>query len=92
MEIQGRMLRKPARRARMASCLAFFAPNFRTENCFRRTTYGSGLQFAFQYVRIGQDPQSTNRCTPTMPDEPLRLRISAHRRRVIGLNCFSNFR
>ena len=92
MEVQGRMLRKPARRARMASCLAFFAPNFRTENCFRRTTYGSGLQFAFQYVRIGQDPQSTNRCTPTMPDEPLRRRISDHRRRVIGLNRFSNFR
>ena len=92
MEIQGRMLRKPARRARMASCLAFFAPNFRTENCFRRTTYGSGLQFAFQYVRIGQDPQSTNRCTPTMPDEPLRRGSSAHFLRDICPNLASSFR
>jgi hypothetical protein len=79
----------------MASRLAFFAPNFFTENAFRRTTYGSGLQVAFQYVRGGQNRQSTNFCTPTMPDEPLRRGSSAHQRRDL---CFgrpsfaSNFR
>ena len=86
------MLRNPARRARMASRLAFLAPNFRTENCFRRTTYGLGLQVAFQTVRGCANRLSTNRWTPTMPEEPLRRRSSAHRRRVIGLNRFSNFR
>jgi hypothetical protein len=89
------MFRTPARRARMASRLAFLAPNFRTENHFRRTTYGFGLQVAFQYVRGRVDRRSTNFCTPTMPDEPLRLRISAHQRRNIclgGPNFASNFR
>jgi hypothetical protein len=76
----------------MASHLAFLAPNFRTENHFRRTTYGFGLQVAFQYDRSGQDRQFTNRCTPMMPDRPRRRGSSAHRRRVIGLNRFSNFR
>lgn len=79
----------------MASCLAFLAPNFFAENHFRRTTYGSGLQVAFQYVRGGQNRQSTSFCTPTMLDEPLRLRISAHQRRNIclgGPNFASNFR
>jgi hypothetical protein len=89
------MFRTPARRARMASRLAFLAPNFRTENHFRRTTYGSGLQVAFQYVRGRVDRRSTSFCTPTMPDELLRLRISAHQRRNIclgGPNFASNFR
>jgi len=42
------MFRKPARRARMANRLAFLAPYLFTENCFRATTYGFGLQVAFQ--------------------------------------------
>src|ERR1039458_2513188 len=90
-----RILRTPARRARMASRLAFLAPNFRTENHFRRTTYGFGLQVAFQYVRGRLDRRSTSFCTPTMPDELLRRRISAHQRRNIclgGPNFASNFR
>jgi len=79
----------------MASSLAFLAPYFRTEKTFRATTYGSGLQVAFQYVRGGQNRQSTSFCTPTTLDEPLRLRISAHRRRGICFaspNFASNFR
>jgi hypothetical protein len=37
----------------------------------------------------------TTRCTPTMPDEPLRLRISAHHRRdfdFVGPSFRSSFR
>src|ERR1035441_11120470 len=68
---QGFMLRTPARRARMASCLASVAPYLRMENILRRTTYGFGLQVACQYVRIGQICQFITLCTPTMPDEPL---------------------
>jgi hypothetical protein len=89
------ILRKPARRARMASRLAFFAPSFFTENAFRRTTYGSGLQVAIQYVRGRVDRRSTILCTPMIPDRPRRRRSSAHQRRDL---CFgrpsfrSNFR
>src|ERR1017187_10024360 len=89
------MLRNPARRARMASSLAFLDPNSQNENAFRRTTYGSGLQVAIQYFRTSPLRRRTCFCTPTMPDEPLRLRISAHQRRNIclgGPNFASNFR
>jgi hypothetical protein len=71
----------------MARRLAFLAPYFRTENAFRRTTYGSELQVASQYVRTLLPRRTTSFCTPTKLDEPLRLRISAHRRR--GL-CFAS--
>ena len=81
------MLRNPARRARMASRLAFLAPYFHTENSFRRTTCGFGLQTALQYFRTSPLRRTTIFCTPTMLDEPLRLRISAHRRRGI---CFAS--
>lgn len=89
------MLRNPARRARMASRLAFLDPNSQNENVFRRTTYGFGLQVASQYFRTSPLRRTTSFCTPTMPDEPLRLRISAHQRRCIrigGPNFASNFR
>ena len=89
------MLRNPARRARMASRLAFLAPYFRTEKTFRLTTYGFGLQVAFQYVRTLPSRCTTSFCTPTMLHEPLRRRISAHRRRGVCFaspNFESNFR
>jgi hypothetical protein len=79
----------------MANRLALRAPNFRAENHLRRTTYGSGLQVGFQYIRGRMNRQSTERCTPTMADEPLHLRISAHWRRNICFgspNFASNFR
>lgn len=53
------MLRKPARRARMASRLAFSAPWLRTENHRRATTYGSGLQIAIQYLRTRRPRRTT---------------------------------
>jgi hypothetical protein len=78
----------------MASRLAFRDPNNQNENVFRRTTYGSGLQVAIQYFRTSPPRRITTFCTPTMLDEPLRLRISAHQRRRIrigGPNFASNF-
>lgn len=93
--IQGCMLRTPARRARMASRLAFRAPNFRTENSFRRTTYGFGLQFALQTILGLANRRSTILCTPTMRDELLRRGSSAHQRRDFCCgrpNFASNFR
>jgi hypothetical protein len=79
----------------MASRLAFLDPNFQNENAFRRTTYGFGLQVAAQYFRTSPLRRTTTRCTPTMLDDPLRLRSSAHQRRRIrigGPNFASNFR
>lgn len=75
------MRRKPACRARKASRLAFRAPNFFSENIFRRTTCGSGLQVAFQYVTGRLDRRTTILCTPTMLHEPFRRQISAQARR-----------
>jgi hypothetical protein len=78
----------------MANSLAFLAPYFRIENIFRATTYGSGLQVAFQYFRT-LPARRTTVFWPTMLDEPLRRRISAHQRRDIrfgGPNFASNFR
>ena len=66
------MLRSPARRARMASCLARSSPCLRMENILRRTTYGSGLHDARQYFRHGLLFRSITRCTPCMPDAPRR--------------------
>ena len=89
------MFRTPARRARIASRRAFRAPNFFCENCFFRTTYGSGLHVAFQYVRGRLNHRSTTFCTPTVPVEPLRRRIFAQSRRDIctGVpNLAANFR
>jgi hypothetical protein len=89
------MLRKPARRAQMASHLAFRDPNSQNENHCRRTTYGFGLQVAFQYFMTLPLRRITTRCTPTMPDEPLRLRISAHHWRdfdFVGPSFRSSFR
>ena len=89
------MLRKPARRARMASRLAFFDPYTQKENAFLRATYGFGLQVATQYCRVSPLRRFTILCTPTMLDDPLRLRISAHQRRCIrigGPNFVSNLR
>ena len=79
----------------MASRLAFLDPYSSTENAFRATTYGFGLQVAFQYVLTLPPRRTTIFCTPTMPDEPLRLRISAYRRRGVFFaspNFESNFR
>jgi hypothetical protein len=79
----------------MASRLAFLDPNTQNENAFRRTTYGFGLQVATQYFRTSPLRRTTSLCTPTMLDDPLRLRISAHQRRcnrIGGPNFASNFR
>ena len=50
----------------MASSLAFLVPYFRTEKTFRATTYGSGLQVAFQKIHTFPARRSTILCTPTM--------------------------
>ncbi len=89
------MLRNPVRRARTASCLAFFDPYFQNENAFLRATYGLGLQVATQNFRTSPWRRTNTFCTPTTPDEPLRLRICAHQRRRFrsgGPNFVSNFR
>lgn len=89
------MFRNPARRARTASRRAFFDPNSQNENAFRWTTYGFGLQVAIQYLRTSPLRRFTTLCTPTMPDDPLRLRICAHQRRrfrIGGPNFASIFR
>ncbi len=89
------MVRSPARRVRRASCRAFFDPNSQTENCFRRTTYGFGLQTATQYFRASPCRRITTFRTPTMPDEPLRLGTRAHqlrRFRAGGPSFATNFR
>ena len=79
------MLRKPARRARIASNLALLYPYFRTEKTFRATTYGFGLHVAFQYSRIMLPRRTICFCTPTMPDAPFRRGNSAHQRRDFRL-------
>lgn len=58
------MLRTPARRARMANCLARSSPNLRMENCFLRTTPYCGLHVASQYFRLGLLCRLITRCTP----------------------------
>jgi len=75
------MFRNPARRARRASCRAFFDPNFQNENNLCRATYGFGLQVAFQYFRVSPWRRTTTFCRPTTPDDPLRLGICAHQLR-----------
>jgi hypothetical protein len=79
------MLRKPARRARMANSLALLYPCFRTENCFLAITYGLGLHVAFQYSRTLPPRRTINFCTPTIPDELFRRGNSAHQRRDFRL-------
>jgi len=89
------MFRSPARRARSASCRAFFDPNSQNENNFCRATYGFGLQVAFQYFRTSPWRRTTTFCRPTMLDDPLRLGICAHqlrRFRAGGPHFASNLR
>ena len=75
------ILRKPARRARMASCLAFASPCLRMENCFRRTFPSSGLHDARRYFLQGLVRRSIVRCTPKSPDRPMRRTICEFQRR-----------
>ena len=77
------MLRTPARRARIASCLAFSSPNLLMENCFFRVMPSSGLHVARQYFRHGLLRRSIIRWTPWMPDFPRLRTVSAHQRRVL---------
>ena len=74
----------------MASALAFRSPNLRTENDFRLTMCGRGLQLACQQTRpcLPRRLMMVRR-TPMMPDLPLRRSNCAHRCRVIGWCFFS---
>ena len=75
------IFRTLARRARMASCLAFLAPYFFAGKFCRRITCGSGLHLACQYVVEPVSGWSTRQ----IPGTGFRLRLAMCQNSPSGL-------